>query len=218
MTTYTAYCRRSTNKQDNSIEAQLDVINAFITTNGGELVNVFTESDTGSNDRRPILQQAVDSSVSSGSNLIVSHCDRLSRNLFTIARLNNVKGLNIVVAELGSVQASTLMLNLRCVIAVEEREAIKRRIKDAFAVLRAKGVEFGRKDFGAIEGGKGRASYKSKCDAYAVDIMPRINALKLSGVTTYNAIASHLNMAGFTSVNGKRFYPSTIKNLILTYG
>ena len=142
MNTYCCYLRKSTNKQENSFDSQQDVIDTFVASNGGEIVTTFKEEATGSDDSRPVLQQAVEYSVSNGSMLLVSHCDRLSRNLYTVARLNQLKGLTIVVAELGTVHASTLMLNLRTVIACEERTAIRRRIKDTFATLKAQGRTF----------------------------------------------------------------------------
>jgi len=217
MNSYCCYLRKSTNRQENSFDSQKDVIDSFIASNGGDIVHIFKEEGTGSDDTRPVLQQAVEYCVSNGSMLLVSHCDRLSRNLYTVARLNQLKGLTIVVAELGTVQASTLMLNLRSVIASEERAAIRRRIKDTFATLKAQGRTFGRSDFGLKEGCKGRSSYKRKCDEFAALLMPRIKALKLAGICSYTAISKHLNLAGFTTVNGKRFYPTTVKNLLLTY-
>jgi len=218
MNTFVTYCRKSTSRQENSYDTQMDAINSFIAVNGGIIVKSYFEAASGADDQRKVLSDAVNDAVSNGHFLIVSTSCRLARSLYTVARLTKIDGLRIVVAELGSIQASNLMLELKSVIAAEERAAISRRVKDTFATLRAQGRTFGRSDFGALEGSKGRDAYKRKCDAFAETIIPRIQALKLSGICSYTSIAKHLNLAGFTTVNGKKWFPATVRNLMLTYG
>ena len=217
MINFVCYCRRSTQSQDNSFEAQMQTINTFVSNHNGSIVGVYKETAMGDDDTRPLLKQAVYDAVSTGSVLIVSHTDRLARSGYTIARLNEISNLRLCVASDGALQANALMLGIKGLLAQEEKQAIRRRIKDAIAVIKASGRTWGNGKLGQQHGANGRKSYKNKCNAYAETIVPRIKALRLSGINSYTGIANQLNLAGFKTINNKKFYPQTIKNLCLTY-
>ena len=214
---FTALLRTSTDQQHNSFSSQLEKIEEFVSRYDGTINNVFHEICSGSATERPVLDKAVASCLRDGSFLCVAFVDRLSRSLFVVSKLNQTKGLKIVCAEFGTIENSTMLLNLRCLIAEDERESIRRRIKDTIQTLKLQGRKWGREDFGTKEGKKGITAYQEKIKKHAGTIVPRIKALKLSGICSYSAIARQLNLAGFLSVNGKQFYPATIKSLCLTH-
>ena len=217
MLSFISYARKSTSKQDHSFEAQMSVINSFIERQGGVLVNEYYEQMAGGRNDRPVLQQAIDDAVKNKHVLITSHVDRLSRRISLVANLNDIKGLRICVVELGSLEASKLILNMRAVISQEEREAIRRRMVDTIAVIKASGRKWGNHNLGSQHGPKARETYKRMCKEHNDTIVPRIKALRLSGINSYTAIARCLNTAGYTTTNNKKFYPQTIKNICLTY-
>jgi len=217
MLSFVSYARKSTSKQDHSFEAKMSVIHSFVERQEGVIVSKYYETMSGSRDDRAVLQLAIDDAVKNNHVLITSHVDRLSRRLGTIARLNDIKNLRICVVELGSLEASKLILNMRAVISQEEREAIRRRMVDTIAVIKASGRTWGNHSLGSQHGPKARETYKRKCMEHNDTIVPRIKALRLSGITSYTSIARHLNSAGFLTTNSKKFYPQTVKNICLTY-
>jgi len=217
MLSFISYARKSTSKQDHSFEAQMSVIKSFVDRQDGAITREYYETCSGGKDDRPILKQAIDDAVKHGHVLITSHVDRLSRRLRCIATLNDIPKLRICVVELGSLEASKLILNMRAVISQEEREAIRRRMVDTIAVIKASGRTWGNHDLGSQHGPLARATYRKKCKDHNDTIVPRIKALRLSGITSYTAIARCLNTAGYTTTNNKSFYPQTIKNICLTY-
>ena len=186
---FTALIRTSTTHQENSFATQMDVINSFVNRYDGIVVNVFKEMCSGGKDERPVLNQAVESCLSDGSTLIVAYTDRLSR----------------------------MMLNLRTMIAEEEKEAIRRRIKHTIKTLKENGREWGRKDLFEKEGKKARTAYKNKRDVHAEKMIPRIKSLRLSGITSYNQIAKHLNSCSFKTVNQRKWFSASVRNFCLTY-
>ena len=90
-------------------------------------------------------------------------------------------------------------------------------IKEGIKRVRASGREWGRKDLFAVEGKKASAGYKKKRDKHAETILPKIKALKLSGVCSYNQIAKRLNEAELLTTNGRRWYAASVRSICLAY-
>ena len=134
-----------------------------------------------------------------------------------MSKLNRIKNLKIAVCEFGTLENSKMMLNLRTMIAEEEKEAIRRRIKHTIKTLKENGREWGRKDLFEKEGKKARTAYKNKRDVHAEKMIPRIKSLRLSGITSYNQIAKHLNSCSFTTVNQRKWFSASVRNFCLTY-
>ena len=85
---WVAYYRVSTQRQGQSglgLEAQRSSVEHYISQHGGELVESFTEVESGKMMRnRPQLQLALSLKKKIRGTLIIAKMDRLARNLHTI--------------------------------------------------------------------------------------------------------------------------------------
>ena len=79
MCKFVAYYRTSTSKQSLSFDAQKAAVNAYI--RDGELIAEFTEVETGKNNDRPKLKEAIALAKKTKLILIIAKLDRLSRIL-----------------------------------------------------------------------------------------------------------------------------------------
>ena len=88
-------------------------------------------------------------------------------------------------------------------------------IKEGLKRARARGSVIGRKDL-YKESKKAQAAYRKRVDEYnKAIIIPIIKDLRISGIIGYTAIARHLNSIGIKTVNGKKWFSQTVKNLKL---
>jgi DNA invertase Pin-like site-specific DNA recombinase len=148
MKTAIAYTRVSTVQQGKSglgLEAQQAALARFAEAEGFDLVQSFTEVETGKGadalNRRPQLAAALKAAKKIKSPIIVAKLDRLSRDVHFISGLMTHK-TPFIVAELGA-DADPFMLHLYAALAEKERAMISRRTKDALAAKKAQGVALG---------------------------------------------------------------------------
>src|SRR5262245_48935741 len=116
------YVRVSTTQQGRSglgLEAQRDAIHAFAALNGFELIETFTEVETGKGadalERRPSLAAALDQAKDLKGPVIVAKLDRLSRDVHFISGLMQHK-TPFIVAELGA-DTDPFMLHIYAALA-----------------------------------------------------------------------------------------------------
>ena len=87
-TTYIAYLRQSTQKQEISglgIEAQREIIQNYLKEK--KPVSEYIETESGKKSDRPKLTEALEECRKNGSVLIVAKLDRLSRNVAFTSKL-----------------------------------------------------------------------------------------------------------------------------------
>ena len=84
---YTIYCRRSTTNQNLSFEAQMAVLTAYITVRSGIVLSTFQESESGKNDARPVLAEAIAYAKKTKSVLLVKSICRLGRSLSKVCSI-----------------------------------------------------------------------------------------------------------------------------------
>ncbi len=88
--------------------------------------------------------------------------------------------------------AKPFELHIYAAMAEEEARAISQRTKEALAMARARGVRLGAPD--PLKGSvKGVERIKGKADRYASNVLPMIEKIRASGVTTLAGIAEELN-------------------------
>lgn len=208
--TAVAYLRVSTNEQADSgagLDAQRAVIEASATARGWTIVGWFVDAGASgkSLDGRPELAQAL-AAVRGGeaATLIVAKLDRLSRSVLDFAGLiadAKKRGWNLVALDLGvdlSTPAGKLVAGMMANVAEWERDVIGQRTRDALAAKRAAGVRLGRP--------RGLPD----------DVVQRIVAAKSTGASL-TAIAADLNAAAVpTAHGGARWYPSTVRAVLLS--
>lgn len=138
---YILYTRVSTKKQGDSglgLQAQRDMCYKMF----GEPQVEFTEVESGRKNDRPRLAEAIKASKESGLELIIAKLDRLSRNAAFILALKE-SGVKFRCAD--NAEATPLTIGLLAVIAQDEAERIRTRVKEALSVKKERLAKEGKK-------------------------------------------------------------------------
>lgn len=221
---YIGYCRVSSLKQQqagNGLAAQEKTIRDFVTANGGELVELYTEAESGKNDARQELAEAIRHAEMIGGRLLVGKLDRLSRSLHFLLTLQ--KGdVDFCVADMPHCDKFTV--SIYGALAERERELIVSRTKDGMAAAKAKGSKFGTPanlDLPAAAKGRemGRKLQADKAALFAAKMLPVIKGYA-EEVKSLNAIAEKLNAKGILTARGKtgRWSAQAVKNVLARQG
>lgn len=141
-----AYVRVSTKMQGKSglgLEAQQALIQRFADQEGFQIIQTFTEIQSGKDDdqKRPQLNAALEAARKAKAPVIVAKLDRLSRDVHFISGLMKHK-VPFVVADLGA-DTDPFMLHLYAALAEKERQMISQRTRDALAAAKANGKQLG---------------------------------------------------------------------------
>jgi len=144
---FITYLRVSTKDQGKSglgLAAQQTAIDQFLAGRSSTVLGSYVEVESGKNDNRPQLTQAIAHCRRTGATLLVAKLDRLSRSLLLIAKMLDemAKGeFDFVCAD--NPHATRFTLGILAAVAQHERELISQRTKDALAVAKAKGKALG---------------------------------------------------------------------------
>lgn len=147
MKQYVTYKRVSTAEQGRSglgLDAQDRDIAIFLDTYSEapyEVLEGFTDIESGGNDNRPELAKAIALAKRTGAELLVAKLDRLSRDVAFIATMLKDKRLSFRVASMP--HADKFQLHIYAALAEQERDFISRRTKAALAAAKAKGKVLG---------------------------------------------------------------------------
>ena len=141
-----AYIRVSTQKQGKSglgLEAQQALIQRFADQEGIQIVQTFTEIQSGKDDdqKRPQLCAALEAARKAKAPVVVAKLDRLSRDVHFISGLMKHK-VSFIVADLGA-DTDPFMLHIYAALAEKERRMISERTKQALASAKANGKQLG---------------------------------------------------------------------------
>lgn len=203
-----AYIRVSTAKQGKSglgMDAQSAAIQSFAQSEGFDLIDVFTEVETGKGSdalsNRPQLCAALEKARVMQCPVIVAKLDRLSRDVAFIAGLM-VKRVPFIVAELGK-DADPFMLHIWAAMAEKERCMISERTKAALAAAKARGVVLGGYKGGpAPDNQKGTQALQEKAQEFRGRVAAVIAPLHSEGLSL-RAIAGRLEGMGIKTSRGK---------------
>ena len=210
------YLRVSTVKQGadgNGIQHQMTVVNRYAEANGGEIVGQFIEVESGgkTDSERPQLAAALEKCKKLNAVLVCSKIDRLSRNAEFLLRLMNSR-VEFVCCDIPN--CDRFSISLFAILAEKEKNMISERTKNALKMVKARGIKLGNPnpELSVIkmnEGArKGRIDFKNK-------ILPIINEIKSTGIKTLQGVADCLNRRGISTRNGKQWYPTQIRNLLV---
>lgn len=203
------YFRVSTDQQGESklgLEAQRQAVYQYANANNIELIEEFTEIESGKNNKRPILQNAISYCRKQNAVLIIAKLDRLGRSVAFIAALmeSNVK---FVAAD--NPNANELMLHIMAAFAQYEREQISIRTKEALAAARRRGVKLGEQ--GKILSKRNRY----RAEQFAQHMKPIIDKLIAEGITSVRKIAVELNKRKIPAFRkGTRWHRTSVHNLL----
>src|SRR5215203_2572124 len=192
MSNVIAYYRVSTDRQRRSglgIEAQRTAVHRFAEAEGLEVLSEYVETETGKGadalDRRPQLAAALGTARVVKCPVVVAKLDRLSRDVAFVAGLM-AQRVPFIVAELGA-DADPFMLHLYAALAEKERRLISQRTTAALQARKQQGAQLGNRTNIAEAGSNGRQIAKAAADQFAANILPLIESLRTSGITTLAA-------------------------------
>lgn len=215
-----AYYRVSTDGQGRSglgLEAQRQAVTTLCQSRGWQIIEEYTEVESGKKADRAQLTAALHHAKVTGGTLVIAKLDRLSRNAAFITALQD-SGAKFIAADMP--EANELTVHIMAAVAQAERQAIAKRTKEALAAAKARGVALGNPNGAAAlrRAAKGNAaslqSIKGNADNFARDLSPVVERLRSEGRTSLPQIAAGLNAGGFSTPRGGRWHPSSVKNLL----
>jgi DNA invertase Pin-like site-specific DNA recombinase len=214
--TYLRVSRPDQGRSGLGIEAQRAAANRFCETEHVDIVSEYVEIETGKGadalDRRPKLAAALAEARKRKCPVLVAKLDRLSRDVHFISGLMAHR-VPFIVAELG-IDADPFMLHLYAALAEKERALISARTKDALARKKAQGAILGNPN-AAEAAVVARAKLTENADQFAEQMLPIIDGIRASGITSYKAIAEALNNRGIRTSRGANWHATSVRNIIL---
>jgi len=209
---YVIYYRVSTKKQGESglgLEAQRRDIEIFLERYSSvpfEVLQEFTEVESGKVDARPILKAAEALAKKHKAILLVSKLDRLSRDVEFIAGV--IKRCDVKVACMPN--ADRFQLHIYAALAEQEREFISQRTKQALQAAKARGVKLGGIRDTTMQRNVALGQYT---DAFAERHRGVLRSFVAQGLPL-RAIAKELNELGLKTTTGKEFGPMQVSRMI----
>lgn len=205
------YARVSTQMQVNdgvSLDVQeRQLINAAEFHGFAEWEVIREEGKSGKSVKgRPVLQKALrDLENKVADALIVTKIDRLARStsdFLQIVDQASKQGWRLILLDLNldtSSYSSRFVVTIMSALAEMERGMIAQRQKDVHKDRRERGIVWG-KDMGPM-------------NKTPQEVKDRIMQERVSG-KSFPAIANGLNSDGVPTQNGKKWYPTTVKNIV----
>ena len=213
MKQFIKYYRVSTRSQADSglgLSAQQRDIDLYLSTYAEtpwEVLAEFTDVQSGKDDNRPELQEAMALAEETGATILIAKLDRISRRVSFISAIMERKKLNLTVATMPN--ADKFQLHIYAALAEQEREFISLRTKQALAPLKGTGKLGGNR--GNID--KANEAARVLADSHAAKVMDTVLPLKEAG-RTLQQIADTLNKSGVKTARGGKWHPTTVKNVL----
>lgn len=215
MKRYVIYRRVSTAEQGKSglgLDAQRTDIQRYLDTFSDvpwEIVGEFEDVQSGKDDDRPGLMQALALAKTMKAELIVSKLDRLSRDVEFVA--GAMKRATIRVATMPN--ADPFQMHLYAALAQQEREFISQRTKAALAASKKKlgGRRIKKDGTWALDGRI--AALKATADADAARVINFIRPLRDAG-RPLREIAEGLQKAGLATPRGGKWTAMQVKRVL----
>ena len=216
---YVAYYRVSTDRQGQSglgLKAQRTAVDNYLNGGNWTLLDTFTEVESGRRNDRPELAKALDLCRRKKATLVIAKLDRLARNVAFIA---NLMEANVDLVAVDMPQANRLTLHIMAAMAEHEAQAVSQRTKAALQAAKDRGRKLGwsipaRRGEQAQASAKGVTSNRTTADRFAANVVPVIRDIERAGVTTLQGIADALNARGIRTARGRRWYATTVKNVL----
>jgi len=207
MKQFVAYYRVSTTKQGESglgLDSQRGAVAEYVSRLGGELLEGFTDIESGTNDNRPELLKALRKCRLTGATLLIAKLDRLSRNRRFLMELADSK-LNFVAVDMP--EANSLTVGILACMADYERQLISERTKAALRAAKARGTVLGNPNLQAVRNSDTKAA-KAVWIETTTARQNEVREVCLELITEHGAmnsrqLAERLNSAGYKTVTGK---------------
>src|SRR3954449_2064496 len=199
MTKFIAYFRVSTERQGKSglgLAAQQRKISEFV-SGAGTLIAEFCDVQSGKDDSRVELHQAIQLARRENAKIVIARLDRFSRRVSFIANILE-QGIGLVCAEMPN--ATDFQLHIFAALAQEERRLISERTKAALAEAKRRG---------RILGANGRylaAKNRKAADDFASELRSKLDADILR--RSYSEICAALERCGNYHGNWAEILPA----------
>jgi len=218
---FIAYYRVSTKGQAVSglgLEAQRAAVCAYV-QGKGELIEEYTETESGRRRVRPELLKALRQCRLTGATLVIAKLDRLARNAHFLLGLKE-SGVKFICADMP--EANELTIGILAVVAEEEARMISERTRAALTAAKARGVRLGNPKgvggFTAKDRATAAIARKAKADAFASSLAPVLADLAKHDIVSYSGIARELNARHIKTSREKQWHPSTVSLLCQRLG
>lgn len=208
-----AYYRVSTKRQGNSglgLEAQRQAVHAFARMRGMEILVEHTEIESGKNNERPELRDALKYAKTLGAVVLIAKLDRLARNTRFLLELMD-SGVEFTAVD--NPTLSRLTATILAAVAEDEARRISERTKAALNAARLRGVKLGGYRVGAVDHaavGKRWANFaRDRARAFAEPVQA---AMKAAGSIAGAAIL--LNQMNHPTTGGHgKWHTNTIRRI-----
>jgi DNA invertase Pin-like site-specific DNA recombinase len=209
---FIAYRRVSTKAQgDNySLEGQQRAIEQHVTAQNGEIIGSFSEIESGANNDRPQLREAIHLAKAKRAVLVIAKLDRISRNASFLMQLQD-SGVPFVCCDMPAADKFTVSI-LACV-AQRERELIADRVRAGLAVAKLRGVRLGSDNILQVRK-LGQDAIKARKMAFARQTIKVIEEIRSAGVFGLNKIADCLNKRGEKSARGGKWTGTAVRRVL----
>ena len=205
------YYRVSTTRQGLSglgLSAQRKAVRDYALANSFQLLEEFTEVESGGRNKRPVLQQAIKACIEHDAILLIAKLDRLGRNVLFISTLMESK---VEFVAVDNPSANKFIVHIMAAFAEHERDLISARTKAALRVAKSRGVELGTH-------GKYVLSKRNKdaSKAFAKKMRPIVEKLQKEGFTTVREITAELNRRNVPTYHkhGQRWHLATVHKIL----
>jgi len=208
---FVSYLRVSTQKQGQSglgLEAQRKAVEDYLNGGDWKLIEEVVEVESGKKNKRPKLTEAIELCKACGATLVVAKIDRLTRDAAFLLNLKDA-GIDFIAADLP--EANRLTIGIMALVAEQEREAIRKRAKEALAAAKVRGVQLGAYRDGNFVGRVGTSKDAKKASEARTALYRRRAAAKLPMIKkvdpddslSLRGIAQKLNDMGVPTISGK---------------
>ena len=216
------YLRVSTTQQGVSglgLEAQRAAVQAHLNGGDWKIVAEVVEVESGRKNDRPALAKALRLCRLHGATRLVAKLDRLSRNVAFIANLMEAK-VRFTAADMP--EADETHLHMMAVFAQHEARCISTRTKAALGAKKARGSVLGGRRVSmdrfleiAAEGRKASLeARRAKAAERRADLLPMLEDIRQSGITTLSGIAAKLNEERVPAPRGGQWYPLQVDRIL----
>jgi DNA invertase Pin-like site-specific DNA recombinase len=217
---FVSYLRVSTDRQGKSglgLEAQREAVASYLNGGKWQLVGEVVEVESGRNDARPKLQEALALCRAYRAALVVANVSRLTRSVAFMSRLQ-AANVEIRFVDLPQVEGATGKFLLQQMVSVAELEAgmISERTKRALAAAKVRGVKLG--GFRgyvptAEDRANGRKARTAKAVDHAASLAPIIARLDPTGSLSLRKLAAALNEEGLPSPGGSIWTAASVSRI-----
>jgi DNA invertase Pin-like site-specific DNA recombinase len=207
------------------LDAQMRDVEFLRQRLGAAEIDSRTEIESGGNDDRPKLAEAVAICKKTGATLIVAKLDRLARSTYLIACLQKA-GIKFICAD--NPTANELTIHILAAVAENELKMIRARTKAGLESAKLKGKKLGSTRPGHWDGKENKRGVFStgmkeylkakseKARSYYAYLLPRITLMRENG-DTIQQIVEWLNTNGHKTSTGRAWSTSVLYEIMSRY-